>query len=579
MSDHKECFIRKYIFSLDHKVIGIQYMFTSLIFLGIGFMLSMLIRLHLAEPGSTIPVLGAFLPHSFAPNGALVPESYNALGAMHGTIMIFLAIVPLSVGGFGNYLLPLQIGAKDMAFPRMNMMSYWVYLVGGIMMLSSFFLPGGAIKSGWTAYPPLSIFTGGQVMWLISMAVLITSSLLGSINFIVTTVNLRAPGMTWSRLPLFVWSQFVSAIILLFAFPVLEAAAILQLLDCIANTSFFIPKGLVIGGLTIDRVGGGSALLWQHLFWFLGHPEVYVLLLPSMGIVSEILSNGLRKPLYGYKQIAGSFCFIAFLSMSVWAHHMFISGMKTSMTYLFMATTMLVSIPSVSILTCFLLSLKGAAVKFHLPMLFALAFLPLFGIGGLTGLPLGLATADIYLHDTYYVIGHFHYVVVSGIIIALFGGIYFWFPKMFGRNMNQVLGKIHFWGTMISTNFIFFPMLIQGFAGVQRRLFDPTVQYHNMSTDGLNTVMMYAIITLAIFQIFFIINFFYSLFKGPIVNSNPWKATTLDWACPSPPLPHVNFENDIQVFRGPYEYNSPELKNSEDDFLPQNAVIVDKKNV
>ncbi len=431
--EHSESFIRKWVFSLDHKIIGLQYMLTSLIFLLFGFSLILLIRWQLAYPGSPIPFIGNLLPNSLAPGGTMHPAFYNSLGAMHGTIMIFLGIVPLGVGAFGNYFLPLQIGARDMAFPRLNMLSYWVYFTGGVIMLLSFFLPGGAAQSGWTSYVPLSILSPGQTAWLFGMTFLITSSLLGSINFIVTTLNLRAPGLTWSRLPLFVWAQFVTALLLLFAFPVLQAGAILQLLDRVAHTSFYIPKDLIVGGAPVDYSGGGSALLWQHLFWFLAHPEVYVLLLPAMGIVAEILANGTRKPIFGYKEIAGSFCFIGILSFMVWAHHMFISGMKTSLSYLFMTTTMIISVPSVAILTCFLLSLKGASIRYTVPMLFALAFLPMFGIGGLTGLPLGFIPTDVYLHDTYYVIGHFHYVVVTGSMIALMGGIYYWFPKMFGR--------------------------------------------------------------------------------------------------------------------------------------------------
>ncbi len=570
MSEHAhhqdEPFIWKYVFSLDHKTIGIQYMITSLVFLLIGFSLVLLMRWQLAFPGSPIPIIGNLLPSFVAVNGVMHPAAYNSLGAMHGTIMIFLGIVPLGVGAFGNYFLPLQIGAPDMAFPRLNMSSYWVYAVGGVLMLLSFVLPGGAAQSGWTSYAPLSVISPGQTTWLIAMTFLITSSLLGSINFIVTTLNMRVSGLTWSRLPLFVWAQFITAILLLFAFPVLQAGAFMQLLDRVAGTSFYIPKGLMVGGVIIDHAGGGSALMWQHLFWFLAHPEVYVLLLPAMGIVAEILANGTRKPLFGYKEIAGSFSFIAFLSFVVWAHHMFVSGMKTSLSYLFMTTTMTISIPSVAILTCFLLSLKGASIRYHVPMMFALAFLPMFGIGGLTGLPLGFTPTDVYLHDTYYVIGHFHYVVVTGTLIALMGGIYYWFPKMFGRSMNMKWGKIHFWGTLVTMNGIFFPMFIQGMAGVQRRLFDPTVQAHNVIVQPLNILMTSSAALLLLFQIPFIVNFFHSMFHGEKAPENPWDATTLEWACPSPPLPHQNFKTEPKVYREPYEYSVPGHKT---DFYPQ----------
>jgi len=572
MTDHSshrdEGFFKKYVYSLDHKVIGLQYLITSLLFLLFGFGMMLLMRWQLASPGKAIPLIGSFFPDSMAPGGVMLPEFYNQLGAMHGTIMIFLGIVPLGVGAFGNYLLPLQIGARDMAFPRLNMMSYWVYAVGGILMLSSFLMPGGAAQSGWTSYPPLSIFaSSGQTMWLISMTFIITSSLFGSINFIVTTLNLRAPGMTWSRLPIFVWAQFVTAILLLFAFPVLQAGAILQLLDRVAQTSFFIPEGLVIGNIMLDRAGGGSALLWQHLFWFLAHPEVYVLLLPAMGIVAEIIANSTRKPIFGYKEVVGSFIFIGIMSFVVWAHHMFVSGIRITLSYFFMTTTMIISIPSIAILSCYLLSLKGGSIRFRPQMLYALAFLPMFGIGGLTGLPLGFTPTDVYLHDTYYVIGHFHYVVVTGSLIALFGGIYHWFPKWFGRKMNAGWTKFHFWSTIVFMNGIFFPMFIQGFAGVQRRLYDPTAQLHNVAVQPTNVFMSICALGLLLAQIPFIVNFFYSMFKGKKTEENPWEATTLEWACPSPPLPHQNFEKVPTVYRGPYEYSVPGHKR---DYWPQN---------
>lgn len=555
----------KYLFSLDHKVIGLQYLITSWLMLLFGFCLMMLMRWQLAYPGHPVPVIGHLLSQNLAPGGIIVPSFYNQLGAMHGTIMIFLGVVPLGVGAFGNYILPLQIGAPDMAFPRLNMLSYWTYLVGGLMMLSSFFLPGGAAQSGWTSYPPLSVINPGQTAWLVAMVVIITSSLLGSINFLVTTFNMRAPGMTLGRMPVFVWAQLVTAVLLLLAFPPLEAAAVLQLMDRVAGTSFYMPAGLVVGGVPLHYAGGGQPLLWQHLFWFLAHPEVYVLLLPAMGIVAEIISNNTRKPIFGYPEIVGSMIFIGIMSFVVWAHHMFITGMSPALSNFFLITTMIISVPSVAVLTCFIWSLRGASIRFTVPMCFALAFLPLFGIGGLTGLPLGLTVTDIYLHDTYYVIGHFHYVVVTGSIIALMGGVYHWFPKWFGRNMNQKVGYFHFFGTVVCMNGIFFPMLIQGLAGVQRRLYDPTIQLHNLSTQPLNKLMSFSAWTLFLFQIPFIWNFFYSIFKGEKSTDNPWQATTLEWQCPSPP-PHGNFKKTPKVLRGPYEYSQPGAKT---DWLPQ----------
>ena len=557
--------IERYLFSIDHKVIGLQYLITSLLFLLFGFALVSLLRWQLAYPGQPIPFIGRWLPDTLAPGGIMLPEFYNQLGAMHGTIMIFLGVVPLGVGAFGNYILPLQIGAPDMAFPRMNMLSYWMYVPGGILMLLSFFLPGGAAQSGWTSYPPLSIINPGQTAWLIAMVFIITSSLLGSINFIVTTLNMRARGMSLWRMPIFVWAQLITAVLLLLAFPPLEAAAILQLMDRVAGTSFYLPAGLIVSGEALKVSGGGQPLLWQHLFWFLAHPEVYVLLLPAMGICAEIIANGTRKPLFGYKVIAGSMLGIGFMSFIVWAHHMFVSGMSPALSNFFLITTLIISIPSVLILTALVWSLKGGNIRFSVPMLFALAFLPMFGIGGLTGLPLGTHVTDMYLHDTYYVIGHFHYVVVTGSIIALMGGIYYWFPKWFGRKMSDFCGKVHFWGTIACMNGVFFPMFIQGLAGVSRRLYDPTLQPQNLSTQPWNVVSSVAAWTLFLFQIPFIVNFFHSIFRGEKTEENPWKATTLEWACPSPP-PHGNFVNPPRVYRGPYEYSVP---GRETDWFPQ----------
>ncbi len=563
---HEPSFIQKYVFSVDHKVIGLQYLITSMAFLMFGFSLAIMIRAQLAFPGRPIPFIGALLPSSVAPGGIISPEFYNQLGAMHGTIMVFLGIVPAAVGGFGNYILPLMIGAPDMAFPRWNMMSYWLYFVGGVVMFASFFMPGGAAQSGWTSYPPLADISPGQTIWLVAMLFLIFSSLLGAVNFLTTTVNMRAPGLTYGRLPIFVWAQFVTSVLLLLAFPPLQGAAILQFMDRVFHTSFFLPANLVIAGEPLQVSGGGQVLLWQHLFWFLAHPEVYVLVLPAMGIVAEIIANNTRKPLFGYKELVGSFIFLGFMSFVVWAHHMFLAGMRPAMANFFLVTTLIISIPSVAVLTCLVYTLRGASIRFTVPMLFALAFLPLFGIGGLTGLPLGVHVTDIYLHDTYYVIGHFHYVVVTGTILALMGGIYYWFPKMFGRKMSDGLGKLHFWGTAICMNGIFFPMFIQGLAGVQRRLYDPTAQTHNLSTQHLNSGMYFSALLLMAFQGVFFWNFFRSIFKGEKVTSNnPWDATTLEWATPTPP-PHGNFPDGVAVYRGPYEYSVP---GKDTDFIPQ----------
>src|SRR4051812_19436437 len=597
--EHELSFWQKYIFSTDHKTIGIQYGVTALIFLFFGFSLMMMMRWQLAYPGKAIPVVGGVLQKMLGAemvtdqllaNGAKVPgvmsaDLYNAFGAMHGTIMVFLAIVPLAFAAFGNFVVPLQIGAVDMAFPRVNMVSYQCYFMGGVVMLASFFIPGGAAKSGWTSYSPLATIAGagltvnGQTFWILGMVCLITSSLLGAVNFIATIIQCRAPGMTWMRLPFFVWSQFVTAFLLLLGFPPLEAAAVMQLMDNLGGTSFFLPTGLMVGGKALEISGGGSPILWQHLFWFLGHPEVYVLILPAMGIVAEIITNNTRKPIWGYKSLVYSVLSIGFLSFIVWAHHMYLTGMGTKISTFFQTTTMIISIPSVIILTCFFISLWGGSIRFNTQMLFVLAFLPMFGIGGLTGLPLGLNYTDLHLHDTYYVIAHFHYVVAPGTIFALFAGIYHWFPKITGRFMSEFWGKVHFVLSLIFMNLVFQPMFGQGFAGVNRRMYDggatyagaagpmeaewwahipflgPVLYVIKAAPDtvtvphywiDLNKDISHAAWALGLSQIPFILNFFISIFRGRKVTSdNPWGATTLEWQTPTPP-PHGNFTKPIE---------------------------------
>ena len=577
-------FLRKYIFSTDHKIIGLQYGFTALCFLLFGFFLMLMMRWKIAHPSEPVPIVGPLLAAIFgdvAAKGIMSADLYNSFGAMHGTIMVFMAIVPLAFAAFGNYVVPLQIGAPDMAFPRVNMASYQAYVLGGLIMFISFFIPGGAAQAGWTSYSPLatSIPTDGQTFWLVGMVFLITSSLLGAVNFIATIIQLRAPGMTWMRMPFFCWAQFVTAFLLLLAFPPLEAAGIMQLMDKVAHTSFFLPTGLAIGGNLANISGGGSPLLWQHLFWFLGHPEVYVLILPAMGIVSEIISNNTRKPIWGYKSLVYASLTIGFLSFIVWAHHMYLTGMGTRVATFFQTTTMIISIPSVIILTCFFISLWGGSIRFNTPMLFVMAFLPMFGIGGLTGLPLGFNYSDLHLHDTYYVIAHFHYIVAPGTIFALFAGIYYWFPKITGRMMSEFWGKVHFWCSLIFMNLIFQPMFAQGMAGMLRRMADGGAMYSQavVGADakgglsahmmGLHNYILWAAVGLLLAQIPFIFNLFYSINNGKKVTSdNPWDSTTLEWQTPTPP-PHGNFDKAPEVHRGPYEYSVP---GHAKDFTPQN---------
>ena len=584
-------FWQKYIFSTDHKVIGLQYVITGLMFLFMGFCLMTMMRWQLAYPGHPIPIVGKLLFRVLGEDmvgkdaaghvGVMMPGLYNSFGAMHGTIMVFLAIVPLAFGAFGNFVTPLQIGAPDMAFPRVNMVSYQFYFMGGIIMLASFFIPGGAAQSGWTSYSPLATVAdmgtrpNGQTFWIIGMVFLISSSLLGAVNFITTIIQMRAEGLTWMRLPFFVWAQFVTGFLLLLAFPPLEAAAVLQLGDNLLHTSFFLPTGLVVSGQHLHVSGGGSPLLWQHLFWFLGHPEVYVLILPGMGIVTEIIACNTRKPIWGYRSMVYSVLTIGFLSFIVWAHHMYLTGMGTRIATFFQTTTMMISIPSVIILTSLFISLWGASMRFNTPMLFALGFLPMFGIGGLTGLPLGFNASDIHLHDTYYVIAHFHYVVAPGTIFALFAGIYYWYPKVTGRFMNEFWGRVHFALSFIFMNLVFMPMFIQGMAGLSRRMYDGGATYAaqdgvvglSKQVIGLNIPISHAVWALGLAQLPFVINFFWSIRRGKkITSDNPWQATTLEWQTPTPP-PHGNFEKPVEVFRGPYEYSVP---GHATDFTPQN---------
>jgi cytochrome c oxidase subunit 1 len=582
---HEPGFFSKYIFSTDHKVIGIQYGLVALLFMLFGFSLMLLMRWQIAHPGKAVPLLGPLLEKmlgQMAAGGVISPELYNSFGAMHGTIMVFLGVVPLAFAAFGNYVVPLMIGAPDMTFPRINMASFHAFFLGGIVMLVSFFIPGGAAQAGWTSYSPLAttIPTNGQAFWLVGMILLITSSLLGAVNFIATIIQLRAPGMTWMRLPFFVWAQFVTAFILLLAFPPLEAAGLLQLMDNVAHTSFFLPTGLAVGGQLANVSGGGSPLLWQHLFWFLGHPEVYVLILPAMGIVCEVIVNNTRKPVWGYKSLVYSVLFVGFLSFIVWAHHMYMTGMGQKIATFFQATTMIISIPSVIILTCLFISLWGGSIRFNTPMLFALGFLPMFGIGGLTGLPLGLAACDLYLHDTYYIIAHFHYVVAPGTIFGLFAGVYYWYPKMTGRRMNEFWGRVHFWCSFTFMNIVFMPMFLQGIKGMLRRMSDGGANYSAARVPNaldtlpdaiihLNTTILWAAIGLGISQIPFIINVFWSIGHGEKVNDNPWGSTTLEWQTPTPP-PHGNFKVEPQICRGPYEYSVP---GDAADFSPQNQPI------
>ena len=560
-------FISKWIFSLDHKVIGIQYIILAIVSVFIGMGLSLLIRLRLVWPGEAFPLLGDLFPIG-APDGIMTPEFYLAMLTMHGTVMVFMVLTTAPQGGFGNYFLPLQIGAADMAFPRLNMLSFWTTFLSFCALMTAFLVEGGAPISGWTAYPPLSALDGagipgtGQDWWIISIALFCIASLLGALNFIVTTLEMRAKGLTMMRLPLTVWAWFVTAVLGLLAFGVLLAAGVLLLLDRNLGTSFFIPAGLVVNDQIVDH-SGGSPILWQHLFWFFGHPEVYIAILPGMGVTSHILATFARKPVFGYKAMVYALLAIGGLGFVVWGHHMFMSGMSPYSAFVFSVLTMCIGVPSAIKTFNWLGTLWGGKIRFASPMLYAIAFVSLFVTGGLTGLFLGQPTLDLYFHDTYFVVGHFHLIMGVAAIFGMFAALTFWFPKMFGRFMSESLGRVHFWLTFMGVYAIFGPMHYLGMLPAPRRYAEMTgVDY--LAAGGANEIQYFitiaVIITIAA-QFIFLFNLLWSLFKGKVcTEDNPWEATTLEWAVPSPP-PHDNFAGKIPtVYRGAYDFSLPKAK-------------------
>src|SRR5580700_11154791 len=558
-------FIRKYIFSIDHKVIGIQYICLALfsVFLGMG--LSLLMRLHLAWPTTH---------WFFFKGGLMTPEQYLALVTMHGTIMIFMVLTTAPQSGFGNYFLPIQIGAADMAFPVLNMLSFWTTFLSLVVMICAFFVTGGAPIGGWTSYPPLSALGemagpgqgAGETLWIVGLAIFCGASLMGALNFITTLIDLRVKGMTLGRLPLTCWTWFVTAILGLLAFGVLLAACILLLLDRLAGTSFFIPGGLVITDQVVTWHKGGSPLLWQHLFWFFGHPEVYIAILPGMGVASHLLSTFSRKPIYGYRAMAYAMCGIGFLGFMVWGHHMFISGMSPYSGFAFSVLTMAIGVPSAIKTFNWLGTLWNGKIQFTSPMLFALGFVSLFISGGLSGLFLAQPAVDNRLHATYYVVAHFHLVMGVAAIFGIFGATYFWFPKMFGRMMSEPLGKLHFWITFAGAYCIFMPMHFVGLVGGIRRYADATGTTYAAALQPVHVFMTYAAFITGAAQLIFIFNFFWSLKSGAIAGKNPWNATTLEWITDSPPAIDNFGGHYPSVYRGPYEFSVPGYKQ---DFIPQ----------
>jgi cytochrome c oxidase subunit 1 len=544
-------FIRKYIFSLDHKVIGIQYFFLALTAVFVGMLLSLLMRIHMVWPTAVLPIVGE-----------IKPEQYLALLTMHGTIMVFFVLTTAPQGGFGNYFLPIQIGAPDMAFPVLNMLSFWTTFVGFVVILCAFFVSGGAPLHGWTGYPPLSALQTagpgeglGADLWITSIAIFCLASLMGALNFITTTLDLRAKGMTLMRMPLTVWSWFITAILGLLAFGVLLSAGILLLMDRNIGTSFYVPLVVVNGQIMGHK--GGSPLLWQHLFWFFGHPEVYIAILPGMGVASQILSTFSRKPIFGYKAMVYAMLSIGFFGFMVWGHHMFMSGMSPYSAFAFSLLTMCIGVPSAIKTFNWLGTMYKGRIRFHTPMLYAIGFVSLFVSGGLSGPFLAQPVLDIQLHDTYFVVGHFHLIMGVAAIFGIFAATYYWFPKMFGRMMNESWGKLHFFLTLAGTYAIFMPMHYLGMAGQTRRYSQFTEVAYQQKLLPLQTFMTYAAIITIAAQFVFVINLFWSMFKGPKASDNPWEATTLEWTTATPP-PHDNFGGVTPVVNhGPYEYGVP----------------------
>jgi cytochrome c oxidase subunit 1 len=544
-------FIRKYIFSLDHKVIGIQYFFLALTAVWVGMFLSLLMRIHLIFPGAALPLVGE-----------IKPETYLSLLTMHGTIMVFFVLTTAPQGGFGNYFLPIQIGAPDMAFPVLNMLSFWTTFVAFVVMIAAFFVQGGAPLHGWTGYPPLSALQSagpgeglGADLWITSIAIFCLASLMGALNFLTTTLDMRAKGMTMMRLPLTCWSWFITAILGLLAFGVLLSAGILLLMDRNLGTSFYVPLVVVNGQIMQHK--GGSPLLWQHLFWFFGHPEVYIAILPGMGVTSQILSTFSRKPIFGYKAMVYAMLAIGFFGFMVWGHHMFMSGMSPYSAFAFSLLTMCIGVPSAIKTFNWLGTMYKARIRFQTPMLYAIGFVSLFVSGGLSGPFLAQPVLDIQLHDTYFVVGHFHLIMGVAAIFGMFAATYYWFPKMFGRMMNETWGRVHFFITLIGTYAIFMPMHYLGIAGGTRRYSQYTEVAYLTKLMPIHQFMTYAAIITIAAQFIFVINLFWSMFKGPKASDNPWESTTLEWITATPP-PHDNFGGVTPVVHnGPYEYGVP----------------------
>ena len=568
---HEGNFWTTYIFSQDHKTIAKQFLITGIFWALIGGILSVLFRLQLGFPDMSMewvrPILGGWI----TPEGKIDPEFYLALVTMHGTIMVFFVLTAGLSGTFSNFLIPLQVGARDMASGFMNMLSYWFFFLSSVIMLSSFFIETGPAGGGWTVYPPLSALPQaiqgsglGMTLWLVAMALFIVSTLLGGINYITTIINMRTRGMSFTRMPLTIWAFFFTAIIGLLSFPVLFAAALLLIFDRSFGTSFYL-SDIFIGGEALAH-SGGSPILFQHLFWFLGHPEVYIVILPSLGITSEIISTNSRKPIFGYKAMIGSMLFIGILSFIVWAHHMFVTGMNPFLGSIFMLLTLIIAVPSAVKIFNYVTTLWKGNIRFTAAMLFSIGLVSFFLTGGITGIFLGNSAIDIQLHDTYFVVAHFHLVMGSAAFFGMLAGVYHWFPKMFGRMMNEKLGYIHFWFTFVGVYMVFFPMHYIGIAGFPRRYYSFTNFETFSGFTDLNTLVSVAAVLTLCAQFIFLFNFFYSIFRGRLAPANPWNSNTLEWTTPRSPG-HGNWPGEIPaVYRWPYDYSKPGAK---DDFIPQ----------
>jgi cytochrome c oxidase subunit 1 len=568
---HEESWISKYIFSQDHKMISKQFLITAIVMGVIAVMLSIFFRLQLGWPGEKFQILNFFLGEKWAPDGLLDKNAYLAMVTIHGTIMVFFVLTGGLSGTFANLLIPLQVGARDMASGFLNMLSYWFFLLSSLIMVASLFVEGGAASGGWTIYPPLSALPQampgsgtGMTLWLISMVFFIASSLLGGLNYIVTIINLRTKGMKMTRLPLTMWALFVTAILGVLSFPVLVSAAVLLLMDRSFGTAFYL-SDIFIQGEALD-VTGGSPILFQHLFWFLGHPEVYIVLLPALGISSEVISTNSRKPIFGYKAMVGSILAIGFLSFIVWGHHMYVTGMNPFLGSVFVFTTLLIAIPSAVKAFNYITTLYQGNIRFTPAMLFSIGLVSTFVTGGLTGIVLADSALDVNVHDTYFVVAHFHIVMGMSAIFGMLAGIYHWFPKMYGRMMNTKLGYVHFWFTLVCGFGVFFPMHFVGMAGAPRRYYDYSEFPFLDWVMDLNPIISTFAIVGGAAQLLFLFNFFHSMKYGQVATQNPWASNTLEWTTPVKHV-HGNWPGAIpEVHRWAYDYSNPE---HEEDFVPQ----------